>query len=199
MERRKSDNRLSTIVIRHINCYVEGTGIAVEKFTRNRVLPELIKAGELTEPEKDAEKWRKSQSRRLVRYIDGENQLSINWVFPFISSLPSEYQQPLKNELCGMLGSFFVALTAMGPRSQHTETRSHLPQMAKEWGDILIQSNPAMDGLFSSDDDPVEVMNYVNEIAECIGILMAELGAVYRATGIEPASVKAYRNSTLFD
>lgn len=199
MKRRINDNRLSAIVIRHINCYLEGTGIAVEKYTRTRVLPELIKAGELFEPETDVEKWYKSQSRRLVRYIDGENQLSVNWVFPFISSLPSEYQQPLKNELCGMLGSFFVALTAMGPRTQNNETRSHLPQMAKEWGDILIKSNPAMDGVFTSSDDPVEVLHYANEITECIGILMAELGAICRATGIEPASVKAYRNSTLFD
>lgn len=199
MERRKHDNRLSTVVIRHINSYIESTGIAVEKYTRNQVLPTLIKAGELTEPEKDVEKWHKSQSRRLVRYIDGENQLSINWVFPFIASLPSEYQQPLKNELCGMLGSFFVALTVMGPRTQSVATRSHLPRMAKEWGDVLIESNPAMDGFFTPDDDPVEVMNYANEIAECIGILMAELGAIYRGTGIEPSSVKAYRSSTLFD
>lgn len=198
MERRKSDNRLSAVVIRHINCYIEGTEIAVEKYTRTRILPELIKAGELTEPEKDADKWRKSQSRRLVRYIDGENQLSINWVFPFIASLPAEYRQPLISELCGMLGSFFVPLTAMGPRTHCVETRSHLPQMAKEWGDVLIQSNPAMDGTFTPDDDPVEVMNYANEVAECIGILMAELGAIYRGTGIEPGAVKAFRSSSLF-
>ena len=199
MNRRIRDNRLSAVVLRHNKCYLDGTGIAVEKYTRTRVLPELIKAGELFEPETDVEKWYKSQSRRLVRYIDGENQLSVNWVFPFISSLPKEYQQPLRNELCGMLGSFFVALTAMGPQSQFNETRSHLPQMAKEWGDILITANPAMDGVFTPDDDPVEVLNYANEIAECVGILMAELGAIYRGTGIEPSSVKAYRNSTLFD
>ncbi|SDI08512.1 hypothetical protein SAMN04488136_1588 [Vibrio xiamenensis] len=199
MKRRESDNRLSAIMTRHIKCYLESTGIATEKFARERVIPALIAAGELTEPTTEVEKWYKSQSRRLVRYIDGENHPAINWIFPLIYSLPAEYQQPLKNELCGALGSFFVALTAMAPRSQNHDTRSHLPQMAKEWGDILIQSNPAMDGVFSADDDPVELMNYANEITECIGILMAELGAIYRATGIEPASVKAYRNSTLFD
>ncbi|EDP57161.1 hypothetical protein [Vibrio sp. AND4] len=199
MKRRKNDNRLSAIVIRHINCYLEEIGIAAEKYIRTRVLPELIKAGELFEPDREIDKWYKSQSRRLVRYIDGENQLTVNWILPLISSLPHEYQQPLKNELCGMLGSFFVALTAMGPRTQNNETRSHLPQMAKEWGDILIKSNPAMDGVFTSDDDPTEVLNYSNEIAECIGILMAELGAIYRATGIEPSSVKAYRNNSLFN
>jgi hypothetical protein len=184
--------------MRHVNDYINQTKIPTELYARDFVIPELIKAGELTEPANDT-KWLKNQSRRLVRYIDGENELSVNWVFPFISSLPNEFQQPLKNEISGMLGSFFVALTAMGPRTQNNETRSHLPQMAKEWGDILIKSNPAMDGVFTPSDDPVEVLHYANEIAECIGILMAELGAIYRATGIEPASVKAYRNSTLFD
>ncbi|QXM18776.1 hypothetical protein [Vibrio phage ST2-1pr] len=198
MTRRKNDNRLSAVVMRHVNDYINQTKIPTELYARDFVIPELIKAGELTEPANDT-KWLKNQSRRLVRYIDGENELSVNWVFPFISSLPTEFQQPLKNEISGMLGSFFVALTAMGPRTQNNETRSHLPQMAKEWGDILIKSNPAMDGVFTPSDDPVEVLHYANEIAECIGILMAELGAIYRATGIEPASVKAYRNSTLFD
>lgn len=198
MTRRKNDNRLSAVVMRHVNDYINQTKIPTELYARDFVIPELIKAGELTEPANDT-KWLKNQSRRLVRYIDGENELSVNWVFPFISSLPNEFQQPLKNEISGMLGSFFVALTAMGPRTQNNETRSHLPQMAKEWGDILIKSNPAMDGVFTPSDDPVEVLHYANEIAECIGILMAELGAIYRATGIEPASVKAYRNSTLFD
>ncbi|MDC5718293.1 hypothetical protein [Vibrio europaeus] len=198
MTRRKNDNRLSAVVIRHVNDYINQTKIPAELYAREFVIPELIKAGELTEPANDT-KWLKNQSRRLIRYIDGENELSVNWVFPFISSLPTEFQQPLKNEISGMLGSFFVALTAMGPRTQNNETRSHLPQMAKEWGDILIKSNPAMDGVFTPSDDPVEVLHYANEIAECIGILMAELGAIYRATGIEPASVKAYRNSTLFD
>ncbi|GLT20500.1 hypothetical protein GCM10007938_42850 [Vibrio zhanjiangensis] len=198
MTRRKMDNRLSAVVVSHINCYLEKTGIAKDKYIRTYMIPELIKSGELSEPTRDVEKWYKSQSRRLVRYIDGENEISVNWVFPFISSLPIEFQQPLKNEICGMLGSFFVALTAMGPRTQKHETRSHLPQMAKEWGDILIKSNPAMDGVFTSEDDPIEVLNYANEINECIGILMAELGAIYRATGIEPAASKAYRNSTLF-
>lgn len=198
MTRRKNDNRLSAVVMRHVNDYINQTKIPTELYARDFVIPELIKAGELTEPANDT-KWLKNQSRRLVRYIDGENELSVNWVFPFISSLPTEFQQPLKNEISGMLGSFFVALTAMGPRTQNNETRSHLPQMAKEWGDILIKSNPAMDGVFTPSDDPVEVLHYANEIAECIGFLMAELGAIYRATGIEPASVKAYRNSTLFD
>ncbi|OSI58869.1 hypothetical protein, partial [Bradyrhizobium canariense] len=86
MERRKNDNRLSAVVLDHINSFIDETGIAVEKFTRNKVLPELIKAGELTRPLKDEDKWEKTQSRRLVRYIDGENQLHINWVFPFIAS-----------------------------------------------------------------------------------------------------------------
>ncbi len=198
MERRKNDNRLSVVVLNHINSFIDETGIAVEKFTRNKVLPELIKAGELTRPLKDEDKWEKTQSRRLVRYIDGENQLHINWVFPFIASLPEAYRQPLKNELCGMLGSYFVALTASKSLSNGTETRSHLPQMAKEWGDILVKANPAMDGAFTPDDDPVEVLNYANEIAECIGFLMAELGAISRATNIEPSAVKAFRNSTLF-
>ena len=198
MIRREDDSRLSTVVIKHVNDYIEKTKIPTEQFARDCVIPELIKAGELAEPENDI-KWIKSQSRRLVRYIDGENQLPINWLLPFVSSLPLEYKQRLKNEICGLLGSFFVELTAMGPRPRKLETRSHLPQMAKEWGDILIKSNPAMDGYFSSEDDPVEVFTYANEIHECVGILLAELGAIYRATGIEPAAFKAYRNSTLFE
>lgn len=198
MERRKSDNRLPAVVIRHINCFLEGTGIPVERFTRVHILPQLINAGELTKPKKDVEKWEKSQARRLVRYIDGENQLNSNWIHPFVSSLPAEQRQMLVVEMCGMLGSFFVPLTAMGPQTQSVSTRSHLPQMAKEWGDILIGSNPAIDGEFTSGDDPIEVMNYANEVAECIGILMAELGAIYRGTGIEPAAVRAFRHSSLF-
>lgn len=199
MTRRKSDNRLSAVVLRHINDYINQTKIPVETYARDFVIPSLINAGELTEPHTCVDKFYKTQSRRLVRYIDGENEMSVNWIFPLIASLPSQFQQPLKNEICGMLGSFFVALTAAKGESNFKVTRSHLPEMAKEWGDILIKASPAIDGSFSSDDDSVEVLHYANEIAECIGILMAELGAIYRATGIEPASVKAYRNSILFD
>jgi|GEM_PF-5727253 len=200
MERLKPDSRLSNVIARHVQCYLENTGRSRESYIKDLLFPKLIEAGELVEPDNGSDfcKWRDSQCKRLTRYITGENQISTNWVFPFIASLPVEYQQPLKNELCGMLGSFFVALTAMGPRSQNVETRSHLPQMAKEWGDILIKANPAMDGSFSASDNPIDVLNYANEITECIGILMAELGAIYRGTGIEPAAVKAYRNSTLF-
>lgn len=203
MKRHNRDSNLSELAIRHISAYLDETGTVHNRFIRTDLIPALISSevSDIDEPTDadEYEKWIHRQIKRLSRYITGENKMPADWILPAIGALPEEYKHKATIELCGMIGTHYVPITLTGLHSDKTQTQSNLANMAKEWGDVLKQSSPALDGKFDENDNPVDVQHYANEVAEAVASLMTELSAIYKGTGIEPAAYRAMRFSPLFN
>lgn len=199
MTRPEKDKTFSDLIIRHVDAYLEGTNTKRDTFVKESLLPLLIEYGFLVEPENAYEfsRWQARHCKSVQRQLKGEISINVDWFHLFLLALPTDYQQAAKAEICGFLGSYFVPMT-LNSKVTPEPTEVGLSLLSKEFGDVLHKASPAMDGVYSDQDNPVAVQQYANELQEVASAAIAELGRVYQGTGIEPAAYRAMRLSPFF-
>ncbi|HDI3289748.1 hypothetical protein H2666_17145 [Vibrio cholerae] len=200
MKRQETDITLSALVIRHLDAFLEETSIKREAFLKEQLLPMLVKHRLLGEPEHAEEyaKWVNSQAKRLSRYMSGENELKADWVFPILAALPFENRKKAMLELCGFFGTHYVPISAFSGKPTGGEVEATLSAVSKEFSDVLIESAPAMDGVYNHEDNPAELLKYANELYDLTTSCFVELGKIYKATGVLPAAYRSMALSPLF-
>ncbi|EMB2742747.1 hypothetical protein U8016_004241 [Vibrio parahaemolyticus] len=200
MERQKTDTNLSQMVISHVDNYLSETNTKREAFVKERLLPRLVHLGLVEEPS-DADsqlRWINTTSRRLARYLSGENEIKADWVLPILSSLPQAYLTHSMNDICGAFGSYYTPITLLDTTISNRAIKSQLSNISHEFGNVLQTSQPVMDGIIDDNDTDEDLQLYVDKLFSLIAAGMAELGHVAKARGIVPAAHRAMASSPLF-
>ncbi|EKO3414738.1 hypothetical protein N2V14_004090 [Vibrio fluvialis] len=200
MKRQEPDINLSNLITGHVDAYLMKSNIKREAYLKENLLPSLVEAGLLEEPEsaEDYQRWVNSQSKKLGRYIDGLNKMNANWVFPILSSLPDEYRRKAMMDLCGFFGTHYVPFYSIDSGVSNKGVAATLSVLSKEFSDVLKRSAPALDGVYDQKDDPIELLQYANEIFELATSCFVELGKINQATGVLPTAYQVMANSPLF-
>ncbi|MCL9783640.1 hypothetical protein M9194_19635 [Vibrio sp. S4M6] len=198
---RECDTTLSDVVIHHVDAYLESSYTKRDTFVKELLIPKLISRQLVKEPDDTTgyQRWLSSKCKSIERILTGETTIRADWAFPIVSSLPQEYKQKAMIEICGFLGSYYIPIApAKPPYQENKEVQAKLSELSKEFSDVLMTSKPAMDGVYSSKDNSVEVQQYANELLEVAAAAIAEIGRVYQGTGIEPAAYRAMSQSPFF-
>ncbi|HCG7105051.1 TPA: hypothetical protein NJ322_004352 [Vibrio parahaemolyticus] len=198
---RANDSNLAQIVIRHTLACFEATNVRRDEFVKGALISNLIESGALGEEPNDADafqRWQKTKCKQIERILKEESPMPADFVFGWIAALPGEYRTKCMNDVCGAMGTFYTPLSPIGPETKLTEMQACLSDVSKEFADVLQHSEPAMDGVYNSDDCRAGLQQLSNELYELIATSFVELGAIKKATGIMPSAYVSMANSQLF-
>ncbi|MGR3238542.1 hypothetical protein [Vibrio vulnificus] len=200
MERQNTDISLSKLVIRNIERYLEETNTKRESFVKERLLPRLVELGYESEPTEagDYARWVNSTSKRLSRYLSGENDMKADAILAFVSSLPKEHLTRTMNELCGIFGTYYMPMTLLDTAVNRRAIKSQLSEISEEFGNVLKNCRPVLDGEIDESDCDEDLQRYADRIHSLITVGMAELGHVAKSRGIVPSAHRAMSASDLF-
>lgn len=200
MERQRTDTCLSQMVIKHVALYLDETNTKREAFVKERLLARFTSLGLVEEPsDADAHlRWINTTSRKLSRYLSGENEIKADLVLPILSSLPEDYLTHAMNDICGAFGSYYTPITLLNTKVSNRAIKSQLSNISHEFGNVLQTSQPVMDGIIDEHDTDTDLQLYVDQLYSLIAAGMAELGHVAKARGIVPAAHRAMSASPLF-
>lgn len=200
MERQNTDISLSKLVIRNIECYLEETNTKRESFVKERLLPRLVELGHETEPTDSTAytRWVNSTSKRLSRYLSGENEIKADSILAFVSALPKEHLNRTMNELCGIFGTYYMPMTLLDTSMNKRAIKSQLSEISEEFGNVLKNCSPVLDGEIDENDSDEDLQRYADRLHSLITVGMAELGHVAKSRGIVPSAHRAMSASDLF-
>ncbi|WP_342652577.1 hypothetical protein NM449_17470 (plasmid) [Vibrio metschnikovii] len=201
MIRQDADIKLSEVVLSSVELYLFESNLKTEPFLKQHLLPVLVDAGLLDEPSEasDYNKWVNAQSKRLTRYLIRDNDLRADWVMPMLSAIPGSYRRKAMHQLCGFFGTHFVPISPINMDVSKKSIKASLCTLSKDFSEVLQKSSPAMDGVYSTEDDPQELLQYANEIFELATSCFVELGKIYQATGTLPSAHQTMALSPLFN
>lgn len=201
MKCRANDSNLAQIVIRHTLAYFDVSNVRRDEFVKGALLNNLIESGALGEDPTDADdfqRWQKTKCKQIERIIKEDSPMPADFTFGWMAALPSEYRTKCMNDVCGAMGTFYTPLSPIGAQSKVTEMQASLSNVSKEFADVLQHSEPAMDGVYNSNDDKADLQQLSNELYELIATSFVELGAINKACGVLPSAYVAMANSQLF-
>ncbi|ECA8972951.1 hypothetical protein ETB55_21950 [Salmonella enterica subsp. enterica serovar Omuna] len=164
-------------------------------FVVNALAPQLQTAA-VIEPEPvhgtaiEWELWRDRIVKRVSRILNGEQQLPISWLLPWLAALPADASRRCRNSLSAALG--LAPLITYTPRA---EVASHIDLLSKEFADVLAAARPALDGAYSVADNAGELLQLQNELYELQQRVNAEIVAIAAGTGITPHNYQVVKNA----
>ncbi|MBF4395899.1 hypothetical protein EAY12_21755, partial [Vibrio anguillarum] len=146
--------------IRHTLAYFDASNVRRDEFVKGGLLNNLIESGALGEEPTDADafqRWQKTKCKQIERIIKEDSPMPADFTFGWMAALPSEYRTKCMNDVCGAMGTFYTPLSPIGTQSKLTEMQASLSNVSKEFADVLQHSEPAMDGVYNSNDDKADL------------------------------------------
>lgn len=184
------------VIIEHTRRWFENSRESIESFSTTLLIPALEDAG-LAEVDHDSvensveafKKWRRAASMRVGRIIRGQKPFPLAWKWFWIGCLPHDYQIEVRRELIAMAGSFYVPLPKIGlapgadPVAAVEAVKATLHRVSQEFGELQAHSQPAHDGRYDVNDDPLEVDRMMKEAGDLVEALLGEMTALAQGTG----------------
>lgn len=160
---------------------------SIDRFALERLAPALSAAGQvdLGDPQDVAEyqRLRRAWGVRVGRIFNESQPFPLEWKWVWLSCLPEEYQQRARRELLAMAGCFDVRLPEFIAGAEVAATPARLGLVMQEVADFVSAAEPAHDGRYDRNEDPVKVDRMLGEGLDLLSALANELYSLSAGTG----------------
>jgi len=176
------------IILRHTRRLFAETTWTQNRFINDRLLSEMARAGFIDPEPTDVdafEKWSGNNRRNIINVFTGKTNFPLRWKWVWVNCLPDSHKIPCKKELQALTGSLYVPMPAY--TSYRMPSASLLPDLIREFSEVMRDSSPAQDGYLSPEDSLESVQLYADQIADLLEASMRELINIQQGTGIMPA------------
>lgn len=163
-------------------------------------------------------RWKNAKGQQIGRILRNAQPFPLAWKWVWLECLPSERQNKARKELFALAGALDINLAQMfrspseivpvqcscyqkenpkiyhSPQCRHhvttTETRAELQRLLKETSEVVANSSPAHDGVYSAADNPQDVRRYMASLENLLEAAAREIIAVEAGTGCSPTRVR---------
>lgn len=203
MECRKYDSDYETIIINATLQFIDEKNVSRDEFIMGDLIPSLERAGlvdsdSVTDGE-SYERWKRAKCKQIERMMKGATPVPAKFITHWVAALPQPYRTSCQHKLAAVLGTVFTPIISTGPRSQpYQSVKSHLDKISLEFADVLQNAKPALDGIYDETDSPADLQHLADELYELHAAVLAEMGRIKKASGIQPIGHTLMQVSPLF-
>lgn len=173
------------ILLHHANQFIAQSSYSQAKFIHDLLLPALIEAGlEKPEDHKTAdeyETWRSAKVRHINGILNGHTNVPLRWLWCWLDVLPAPYGPAARKELLAQGNLLDISLNGIALGTPGAD----LPQLFREVADVMnAGALVAADGKYDHNDDPEQLRQLSDELADVIEKSVAELLALQKVVDL---------------
>ena len=174
------------IIIEHTRNWFADSSWSIERFAVERLVPMLEQAGLIqTEDTQTADEfinWRKKKAVQVGRVMKGTTQFPLAWKWFWLGCLPDSHKKACEHDLMAVAGKMNVALPHASEKTLNG-TQAHIQDVIQEFSEFIASSKPAHDGRYDQNDNPEEVIRFIDEALDVVSALIREVAFIEQGTG----------------